>query len=151
MAAHTSPLDLVQSDLKTAMKAGEKLRVSTLRMLLSELKNERIRAGRDLDEEAFLTVVQRGVKQRNEASSQYREGGREELAEKEEAEAAILETYLPEPVSEEEVRTAVRGMIEREGLEGPKAIGRLMGALMPEYKGRIDGRELQRIVREELG
>jgi hypothetical protein len=133
------------------MKAGDKIRVSTLRMLLSELTNERIRVGRDLDEEAFLTVVQRGVKQRHEASSQYRDGGREELAVKEETEATILQEYLPEPVSEEEVRTAVRELVASEGLEGPKAMGRLMGALMPRYKGRIDGRELQRIVREELG
>jgi hypothetical protein len=70
---------------------------------------------------------------------------------KEETEATILQEYLPEPVSEEEVRTAVRELVASEGLEGPKAMGRLMGALMPRYKGRIDGRELQRIVREELG
>ena len=151
MATPVKPLDRVQSDLRSAMKAGDKIRVSTLRMLLSELTNERIRVGRDLDEEAFLTVVQRGVKQRHEASSLYRDGGREELAVKEETEATILQEYLPEPVSQEEVRTAVRELVASEGLEGPKAMGRLMGALMPRYKGRIDGRELQRIVREELG
>ena len=151
MTTNPSPLDLVQSDLKTAMKAQDKTRVSTLRMLLSELKNERIRAGRDLDEEAFVTVVQRGVKQRNEAASHYRDGGREELAAKEEAEAEILQEYLPEPVSEDEVRAEIRKRIEAEGLEGPKAIGRLMGVLVPQYKGRIDGSELQRLVRDELG
>lgn len=151
MTTHTSPIDLVQSDLKTAMKEGDKTRVSTLRMLLSELRNERIRAGKDLDEEAFVTVVQRGVKQRTESASQYRDGNRGELADKEEAEAAVLQEYLPEPVSEDEVRAEVRRLIEEEELEGAKAMGQVMGTLMPKYKGRIEGRELQRIAKEELG
>lgn len=147
----TTPIDRVQSDLKDAMKSGDKLRVSTLRMLLSELKNERIEKGRELEEPDFLTVVNRGVKQRSESATQYRDGDREELAVQEEAELSILEEYLPEPISEEEARNAVRELIEEQDLEGLGDLGRVMGSLMPELKGRIEGKELQRIAREELG
>ncbi|MDX1631442.1 MAG: GatB/YqeY domain-containing protein, partial [Thermoanaerobaculia bacterium] len=126
----TTPIDRVQSDLKDAMKSGDKTRVSTLRMLLSELKNERIEKGRELEESDFLTVVNRGVKQRSEAATQYREGGREELAVQEETELSILQEYLPEPISEEEARAAVRDLIEEENLQGPGDMGRVMGTLM---------------------
>ena len=147
----SSPKEDLQQDIKTALKAGDKLRVSTLRMLLSSLQSEGIRTGTEVDAATLLTLVQRGVKQRREAAEQYRTGARPELAEKEEAEAEILSEYLPEPVSEAEVRAAVEELVEAESLEGPKAIGRIMGAILPRYKGRFEGRELQRIAREVLG
>ena len=149
--ADPTPQQRIEADLRTAMKAGEKERVGTLRMLLADLNNERIRRGGEVDEEAFLGLVQRGVKQRRESSEQFRAGNRPELADREEREAAILGAYLPAAVSEDEVRAAVRDLVAAEGLAGGKAMGRVMGALVPRFKGRIDGRELQRIAREELG
>ena len=144
------PQERVQSDLKDAMKAGDKERTATLRMLLAEVKNERIRAGREVDEEAFLGVVQKGVKQRHDAAEQYRAAGREDLGEKEEREAKILGAYLPAPVSEDEVRAAIEELARAESL-GPKDLGKVMGAVLPRFKGRIDGKVVQRLAREVLG
>ena len=146
----TNPKETIQNDIKVAMKARDKDRVSTLRLLLSSMESERIKTGKPVNEAGFLTLVQRGVKQRREASALYREGDRPELAKKEDAEATILTEYLPEPASEEEVRRAIDAFVTEEGLEGPKAIGRIMGTILPKYKGRIQGKELQRLAREVL-
>ena len=107
----SDPQERIESDLKTAMKAGEKERVGTLRMLLAEIKNERIRRGAAIDEEAFTGLLRKGVKQRHEASEQFRAGGREESAAKEEREAAMLEDYLPDQAGEAEVRAAVERFV----------------------------------------
>lgn len=147
----STPKESLQQDIKGAMKARDKERVATLRMLLSSLESERIKNGAEVDAATFLTLVQRGVKQRREAADQYRDGDRSELAAKEEREAEILAEYLPEPVSEDEVRGAIEELVAAEGLAGPKAIGRVMGAILPRYKGRIEGRDLQRLAREVLG
>ena len=144
------PQERVQNDLKDAMKAGDKERTGTLRMLLAELKNERIRAGGEVSEEAFLGLVQKAVKQRHDAAEQYRGAGRPELAEKEEREAKILGGYLPEAASEDEVRAAIQQLVTTESL-GPKDLGRVMGAVLPKFKGRIDGKVVQRLAREVLG
>ncbi len=146
----STPKESLQQDIKGAMKARDKERVATLRMLLSSLESERIKNGAEVDAATFLTLVQRGVKQRREAADQYRDGDRSELAAKEEREAEILAEYLPEPVSEDEVRGAIEELVAAEGLAGPKAIGRVMGAILPRYKGRIEGRDLQRLAREVL-
>lgn len=140
----------VESDLRSALKARDKEKVSTLRLLLAELKNERIRRGEDLDEAAFVGVVRRGVKQRHEAAKQYRDGGREETAAKEEREAEILESYLPRQADEAEIRKAVEGFVATEGLSGPGAIGPVMKAMMAKFGGRADGGTLNRIAREVL-
>jgi len=134
-----------------SMKARDAERTSTLRMLLAELKNERIKLGHEVGEEEFLVVLQRGVKQRQEAAEQYRKGAREDLAGKEEREAAVLGEYLPAQVSEEEVRAAVEELVRAEGLAGPSGIGRVMQTVLPRFKGRFDGKTLQKIAREVLG
>lgn len=140
----------VESDLKTALKARDKERVSTLRLLLAEIKNERIRRGEDLDEAAFVAVVRRGVKQRHEAAKQYRDGGREESAAQEEREAEILEGYLPRQADEAEIRKAVEAFVAEEGLSGPGAIGPVMKAMMAKFGGRADGGTINKIAREAL-
>jgi hypothetical protein len=147
----STPQARVQEDLKQAMKARDAERTSTLRMLLSELKNERIKLGHEVGEEEFLVVVQRGVKQRNDSVEQYRKGGREDLAGKEEREAVVLSSYLPEQVSPAEVRAAVEELVRAEGLSGPSGIGRVMQTVLPRFKGRFDGKALQQIAREVLG
>lgn len=140
----------IENDLKTALKAREKEKVSTLRMLLAEIKNERIRRGKDLDEAAFVAVVRRGVKQCQEAAKQYRDGGREESAAKEEREAEILESYLPRQADEAEIRKAVEDFVAQEGLSGPGAIGPVMKAMMAKFGGRADGGTINKIARDVL-
>ena len=136
----------LQMDLNEARKGREKLRTLVLSTTLSELRNREIELGREGSEEEVMAVVAKAVKRRKEAASQMRAGGREELAQKEESEAEILSAYLPEGLTEEEVRKMVRNLIA----EGAGELGPLMGRLMPQLKGRFDGKEANRIVREEL-
>jgi uncharacterized protein YqeY len=149
--AMAQPQERISEDLKAAMKARDAERTSTLRMLLAELKNERIRAGREVAEEDFLRVVQKSVKQRQDAAEQYRGGGRVDLAEKEEREAVLLGAYLPAQLSDDEVRGAVEALVREQGLSGPRDLGKVMQALVPRFQGRVDGKVLQRIARETLG
>ena len=132
------------------MKAAEKERVGTLRLLLTDIKNERIRVGRALEEEEFIALVRRGIKQRQEAAASYRQGRRPELADKEEREADHLAAYLPPPVDEAEIRAAVESYVRAEGLSGPAAIGPVMKAMLAHFAGRADGATLNRIAREVL-
>lgn len=140
----------IEADLKAAMKAGEKLKVSTLRMVNSELKNARIDKGRDLEEDEVIGVVSKAQKQRREAEEQYREGGREELAEKEAAEAEILQAYLPEPVSDAELDEAIDAAIAETGATEMKDMGAVMGRVMEQVRGRAEGSEVSRRVKERL-
>lgn len=147
----STPQETIQADVKEAMRAKDKERLSTLRMLLSAVKNEKIEKKSDLSEDEFLTVVQRLVKQRKDSASQYRDGGREELAAKEESEIEILESYLPKQASDDEIRSAIAAQIEAEGLEGPKAIGPIMRAMMQRFGAAADGGKINQIARELLG
>ena len=145
-----TPQERIESDVKTALKAGEKERLSTLRMLLAEIKNERIRLGRELDEAGFVAAVRKGIKQRKESAEQFRNGAREESAAKEEREAAILEEYLPQQADEAEIRAAVERFVADQGLAGPAAMGRVMAAMIQHFGPRADGATINRIVRRVL-
>ena len=147
----STPQERIQSDLIEAMKAGEKERVGVLRMLLAEVKNERIKVGEEVDEKRFVAVVRRAVKQRAEAATQFRKGGRVESAEQEERESVILESYLPEQADEAEVRTAVEAYVAAEGLSGPASMGAVMKAMMAHFGDRADGGTISKIAREALG
>jgi uncharacterized protein len=146
----STPQQRVESDLKTAMKARQAERVGTLRMLLADCKNERIAAGAEVDETRFAALVRKGIKQRHEAAEQFRKAGREESAAKEEREAALLETYLPQQVSEEEIRAAVASFAAEQGLSGGAAMGAVMREMMARFGARADGGTLSRIAREIL-
>ena len=137
----------IRADLNAARRAKDKLRTTVLTTVLSEIRNKEIEQGGEADDEAVIGVVTKAIKQRNEAAEQMRDAGREELAEKEEREAEILDAYTPESMSEDEVRTLVGEIIA----SGADNMGAVMGALMPQIKGRFDGKEANRIVREELG
>jgi len=137
----------LQDDLTTARKAREKLRTQVLSTVLADLRYKEIDAGDELDEEGVQAVVAKAIKQRKDAAQQMRDGGRPELAEGEETEAEILAEYLPPPLSEDEVR----GMIREAIAGGADNMGALMGRIMPQIKGRFDGKEANRLVREELG
>lgn len=147
----TTPLDQVQGDLKDALKARDAERRDTLRLLLTALKNEKIERGDDLDEAGFLAVVKRLVKQRRDSAEQYREGGRDELAAQEEREIAVLEGYLPQQASEHDIRQAIERMVAEQGLEGPRAIGPIMQAMMKHFGAAADGKTVSRIARDVLG
>lgn len=147
----STPQQRIESDLKTAMKAGDKERLSTLRMLLAEVKNERIRRGDEVDEAGLVALVRKGIKQRHESAEQFRRGGREEQAAREEREAEHLGEYLPQQASEEEIRAAVRELVASEGLSGPAAMGRVMRATMERFGSRADGAVVNRVAREVLG
>ena len=118
-----TPQETVESDLKAALKAGEKENLATLRLLLTDLKNERIRRGSEVDAETFAGLVRKAIKQR-EAAEQFRAGSRPELADKEEREAEILEAYLPQQVGEAEIRAAIRPWSPPRGSPDRRGSGR---------------------------
>ena len=138
-------------DQKTALKAGDKIRVATLRLLSSELTNKRIELGRELEEDEIIGVLSKGQKQRREAEEQYREAGREELADKEAAEAAIIGEYLPEPLDDATLARLIDAAISETGAETLKDMGAVMGHLMSEVRGRVDGSVVSARVKERLG
>ena len=136
----------LQADVNTARKTRDKLRILVLSTLLSDIRNKEIEIQGDLDHETVIQVISRAIKQRKDASEQMRGAGRAELADKEDAQRAVLAEYLPEAMGEEDVRTVVREIIAT----GVSEMGPLMGQVMPRIRGRFDGKEASRIVREEL-
>lgn len=137
----------LRDDINDARRQRDKLRTLVLSTTLAEVRNRRIELGRDLTDEDVVEVVNRAIKRRREAADQIRAAGREEMAAKEEQEAVMLIGYLPEQLTEEEVQAFVREAIGA----GARDVGSVMKAIMPKVKGRFDGRETNRIVREELG
>ncbi len=137
----------IRSDLNSARRERDKLRTTVLTTLLADLRNREIELGREVDDEDVRALVTTSIKRRREAAEQMRAGGREELAQKEEQEAEILQDYLPPQLDEDEVRTIVRAAIAG----GATDLGGVMKAVMPRVKGLFEGRELNRVVREELG
>lgn len=139
-----------EEDLKSALKKGEKRKVATLRLLLATLKNEKIRAQRDLTAEDIESVLRRSVKQRKDSIEQYGRGGRQDLVDAETEELAILEGYLPKGLSETEIETALRDVIQEKGLSSSRDVGLAMKELMARHRGRVDGKEAQAIARRLL-
>src|SRR5690348_11488850 len=135
----------VKSDLTTAMKAGEKDRVGTLRLVLSELQKA---AKEGSDDE--LAVLRRERKRRLEAASQFRDGGRPELADQEEAEAELIAAYMPAELSDEELDAIVASAIAETGAASPKDMGQVMKVVMAKSQGRADGKRASARVREAL-
>jgi uncharacterized protein YqeY len=146
----TPPQQRIEAEVKAAMKAGEKEKLSTLRMLLTEIKNERIRRGDEVDEAGFVSLVRKAIKQREEAATQYHNGHREELAAKEESEGRLLATYLPAQVDEGQIRAAIQELVDSRGLSGQAAIGPIMKELLARFGSSADGATINRIAREVL-
>ncbi len=138
--------DTIRNDLNAARRDRDKLRTTVLTTFISEIRNKEIDVGHELDDAEVHGVATTAIKRRREAAEQMRAGNREELAQKEEQEAAILQAYLPPQLGEAEVRAMVREAIAA----GAKDIGGVMKAVSPRTKGQFDGRELNRIAREEL-
>ncbi|MBU00051.1 MAG: aspartyl-tRNA amidotransferase [Gemmatimonadetes bacterium] len=137
----------LRSDLTSARKDRDKLRTLVLSTILADVHNREIELRAELSDDQTIQVLSRGIKQRKDAASQMRAAGRDELANGEEAQLTVLSEYLPEGMSEDEVRALVRAAIE----DGVDQMGMLMGRVMPQIRGRYDGKEANRIVREELG
>jgi hypothetical protein len=142
--------ETLSTRIKEAMKSGDRTRLATLRMLSTSVKNREVELGHDLSEEEFVEVVGREVKRRKEAAEAYRGAQRPELEERERAEQVILEEYLPEQLSEEEVSKVVDEAIAATGASGPKEVGKVMAHVMLEHKGRVDGSTVNRMARERL-
>ena len=144
----------IMSDLKKAMKQKDTDRLRVLRSLKSKLLEKEIseREGGegDLNDEQAVEVLMKAAKQRKESIEQFEEGDREDLAEKEREELAIIESYLPEMMSEDEIRRVAREKIEQSGAEDMSDMGQVMGMMMQELKGKAEGSKVSKVVKEEL-
>lgn len=138
----------INSDLKSAMKQSQTEATNTLRMLVSAVRNEQIAKQKDLSDEDVVAVVSREVKKRRDSVTQYTAAGRADLADKEQSEISILQKYLPEQLSEEQIREQVKAVVA-ENVGAP--FGKVMGAAMAKLKGQADGNVVQRLVKEQLG
>jgi len=157
----------ISHDLKESAKAKDQMRLSTLRLLSAAIKNrevekrtklskaesstEKLEEQSKLSDEEILSVISSELKKRREAAEQYRQGKREELAEKEEAELKTLSVYMPAQLSEDELRKIVKETIKETGVTSVQEMGKLMGALMPKIRGKADGSLVNKIIKEELG
>jgi len=141
----------IQEAVKSAMKSADALTLSTLRLLLAAVQNEEIRVRKELTAEEIQKIIGTLCKQRGEAIELFRRGGREELAQKEEAELAILQRFLPQPLSEEEVKRLIRASITEAGATGVQDLGKVMKLVMPKVSGRSDGKRVNELVRALLG
>jgi hypothetical protein len=140
-------------DLKNAMKSGDKIKLEVVRMLQTMLKRKEVEKraeGKELTEDDEIQVIRSEIKKRKEAIELFEKGGRMDLAEKEKKELEILNTYLPEQMSEEEIANFVDKVIQEVGATGPKDIGKVMGAVMKQLKGKAEGEIVQKIVKEKL-
>ncbi len=146
--------DRLYEDMKSAMKAHDEVRLQVLRMSIAACKNYKIekygQSDQALSDEEVLNVLTKQIKQRRDAIQSYTEASRPELADKEHAEATIIQEYLPEQMSEDAIRAVVLKHKEAAGVSSPAEMGKLMGPVMQELKGKADGTVVQKIVKEVL-
>ncbi len=140
----------IQETLKEALKRQRRAEVATLRLLLSEIKNAEIAQQKPADDNKVLDVVAKEVKRRRESIEAFKQGNRSDLVAQEEAELAVLMSYLPEQMSREKIMAAARQVIDAVAAKGPSDRGRVMSQLMPQLKGKADGRAVSEIVSELL-
>ena len=138
------------SNMKEAMKSKDSVKLGTVRSVISAVKNQEIDLKKELSEEEILTIVSREVKKRKEAAVLYEKGNRPELKEKEIQEMKILQTYLPEQVSEKDLRRRIQEVIDETGAEGMKDFGKVMKTLVPEFKGKADNSFIKELANEYL-
>ena len=140
----------IMDDLKTAMKSKDKLRLSVIRMVRAKIKNAEIEKRDVLNDDEVLKVIARDVKQHKESITAFTDGNRPELAEKEEAELAMLMEYMPQQMSRDEVVAIVKQVIDEAGATGPQDKGKVMGKIMAQVSGKADGKEVNQIVMDLL-
>jgi len=137
-------------DLKAALRSGDKLRTSVIRLLTALIKNREVEKRGPLTDAEVLQAIMTSCKQRQESMDQYRQGGRQDLVDKEAAELAILQSYLPKPLTSEELQAMVLEAIREVQATSPREMGKVMAILMPKITGRADGRVVNTLVREAL-
>jgi hypothetical protein len=142
--------ETIRADMTDAMRARDTGRRDTLRLLIAALDNARIAAGHDLDDQEAVIALQREARQRRDSIEEYQKGGRDDLAANEQAELDIITTYLPEELSEDEIRAAIDEVVAEVGASGPGDLGKVMGPVMGRVRGRADGRRVNELVRERL-
>ncbi len=143
--------EILLSDLKGAMKAKDAIRLNTIRRLKSEIKNQEIKLKQELDDDAIITIVSSLIKKGKEAIDLFDKGDRPDLSKKEQEEVAILKKYLPEQVSEADLRIRIQEVIKELGVQNQGDLGRVMKILVPEFKGRADNKLVKNLVGEYLG
>ena len=143
-------LNQLQEELKIAMKAEERAKMIGLRNIIGKIKAAQIDKGESLTDEESLKILKTAAKQLKESIDQYQKGGRDDLAEKEAFELSLLEKYLPDQLSEEQIRGTVKNIVKNTGAESIQDMGKVMGATMKELAGSADGKIVQKIVKEEL-
>ena len=140
----------IKEAVKVAMKSGDAVTLSTLRLLLAALQNEEIRLRRELVPEEIQRTIATLCKQRTEAIDLYRKGKRDDLAQKEEAELGVLKRFLPQPLSEDEVRSLIRASIAEASAQGIQDLGKVMKLVMPKVSGRSDGKRVNELAKALL-
>jgi hypothetical protein len=140
-----------QEAANAALKSRDTVKLSTLRLLLAAVHNEEIRLRKELGAEEIQKVIATLSKQRSEAIELYRKGGRDDLAQKEQAELEILQAYLPQPLTEQEVQTLIRESIAELGATGVQDLGKVMKQVMPKVGGRTDGKRVNELAKALLG
>ena len=140
----------LDQDLKTAMREKAELRLSTIRMLKSAIKYREIELMKPLDDAGVEGVVATEIKRRRDSVEQYKAGNRQDLADKEAAEIVILQAYLPQQLTEAELRAKVEEAVKKVGAQGPKDMGAVMKALMPEVQGKAEGKLVSDLVKARL-
>lgn len=138
-------------DLKQAMRGRDKLRSSVIRLIMAAIKNAEIAKQASLDEADILGIITKEARQRKESIEAFRQGDRQDLVAQEEAELAILKEYLPRQISRDEIIAYARKVIDQVGAQGPRDKGKVMTQLIPQLKGKADGREINAVVTELLG
>ena len=142
--------DKLTEDLKQAMRQGDELGRSTLRLVMAAIKNAEIEKRRELEEGELLAIIAKEAKQRHESIAQFERGGRQDLVDREEAELQILLAYLPEQLSREEIEAQARQIIEEVEATSPAQMGQVMRQLMPLMQGKADGKLVSQVVKELL-
>ncbi len=137
-------------DMKSAMKAKEKVRLTTIRLIRSAIKYKEIELQHELDDDEVLQVITTAVKQHKDSIEQFQKGGRDELVEQEQAELEVLESYLPQQLSEEELTALVKEAIEASNATSMKEIGNVMKYIMPKVQGRADGKIINQLAKNQL-
>ena len=141
----------IQDDMKSAMKAGDKDRLRVVRMILAAIKQQEVDQRTDVDDAAVLATLNKMVKQRRDSVTQFRDGGRDDLADGEEAEIAVLETYLPEQLSDDEIEALIETAISESGASGMRDMGKVMALVKNRAEGRADLGAVSAKVKARLG
>ena len=150
-AAESTIRERITEDMKSAMRAGEKERLGAIRLILAAIKQVEVDTRQAPDDTAILAILDKMVKQRRESIAQYEKAGRDELAAKEQAEIDIIQTYLPEPLSDEEIDTLIEATLADTGASSLRDMGKVMGALKPRLQGRADMGAVSARIKQRLG